>query len=77
MRPVRQAFIDHQSSPMAISIISYGALLFGAQQSGNIAKNTAIVHRLAELLPLMEVSRAVMETFATSKAAPCSAQAAL
>src|SRR5690606_21231122 len=52
----------------AISIISYGELFYGARKSRHVEKNLAKVRRVAELFPMLEVSKAVMETFAELKA---------
>ena len=45
-----------------------GQLLHGAAKSLRPKANSARVRRLAELLPIMDVTPAVMETFATVKA---------
>ena len=57
----------HASDPKAISAITHGELLYGALKSDRSAENLAKVHRIAEIFPLIEVSRAVMETFASIK----------
>src|SRR5208283_4842486 len=58
----------HGEDPKAISVVSYGELLHGAAKSLRPEANAARVRRLAELLPLIDVSPAVMETFAAVKA---------
>jgi len=55
--------------PKAISIVTYGELLYGAKRSAQKEKNTAVVYRLAEILPIHGVSRATMETFTELKIA--------
>lgn len=57
----------HASDPKAISVITHGELLYGALKSDRPAEYLAKVHRIAEIFPLIEVSRAVMETFASIK----------
>ncbi len=52
----------------AISVISYGELLYGAQKSARPEENLARVRRLGEILPVIEVSPAIMEAFASLKA---------
>jgi tRNA(fMet)-specific endonuclease VapC len=59
----------HDADPKAISVITYGELLFGAAKSARPGENAARVRRIAEILPVVEVSRAVMETFGSLKAA--------
>src|SRR5262245_36728217 len=53
--------------PRAISVISFGELLYGAKKSRWVEKNTAVVLRLAEIFPILEITRAVMEIFAELK----------
>lgn len=55
--------------PKAISIVTYGELLYGAKRSAQKEKNSAVVYRLAEILPIYGVSRATMETFTDLKIA--------
>lgn len=54
--------------PKAISVISFGELLFGAKKSQQPEKNIPVVLRLAEIFPLIDATRAVMEIFADLKA---------
>ena len=56
------------TAPKAISVISYGELLYGARKSARPDENLARVRRLGEVLPIIEVSPAVMEAFASLKA---------
>ena len=58
----------HGQDPKAISVISYGELLHGAAKSQRPEANSARVRRLAEALPVMDVTPAIMETFAAVKA---------
>jgi len=55
-------------APKAISVISYGELLYGARKSARPDENLARVRRLGEVLPIIEVSPAVMEAFGSLKA---------
>ncbi len=61
-------FQAHAADPKAISVMSYGELLYGAGKSARPVENTARVRRAVELIPVIDVSRAVMETFASLKA---------
>lgn len=65
---VKDQFLEHRNQPKAISVISYGELLYGARRSACPQKNLAKVYRLAELYPIIEVSKAVMECFGEMKA---------
>lgn len=56
------------TAPKAISVISYGELLYGARKSARPDENLARVRRLGEVLPIIEVSPAVMEAFGSLKA---------
>jgi len=65
---VVQRFKERAQEPKAISVISYGELLFGAMRSARMQENLAKVRRIRELFPVLDVSQAVMETFASLKA---------
>ena len=55
------------AAPKAISIVTYGELLFGAMKSERREQNLAKVRRVGELFPVVDVGRAVMDTFASLK----------
>lgn len=67
-RIVQQRFLKNEHIPKAISVITYGELLFGAKKSGNAEKNLAVVYRIKELFPVIEINNAVIETFSGIKA---------
>ncbi len=52
----------------AISMITYGELYYGAKKSAIPEKNMAVVRKMTELFPLIEITRPVIETFADIKA---------
>lgn len=54
--------------PKAVSIVTYGELLFEAYRSKRKVENLAKAHRLSELFPIIDVSKAIIETFASLKA---------
>ncbi|MEW6366431.1 MAG: type II toxin-antitoxin system VapC family toxin [Acidobacteriota bacterium] len=54
--------------PKAISVVTYGELYYGAMESARAEANLATVRRTAEIFPVIDVSRAVMETFDSIKA---------
>ncbi|MGO8705255.1 MAG: type II toxin-antitoxin system VapC family toxin [Candidatus Brocadiia bacterium] len=58
----------HGEEPKAISVISYGELLHGAARSARPEAHSARVRRLAEVLPILDVTPAIMDTFAAVKA---------
>lgn len=61
-------FRRHAEDPKAVSVITYGELVFGASSSQRVTENLAKVHRLKEVFPVIDVSPAIMETFGTLKA---------
>lgn len=64
--------IDHLNrtagAAKAISVISYGELLYGAHKSSRPNDNLARVRRLGEVLPVINVSPAIIEAFGSLKA---------
>jgi tRNA(fMet)-specific endonuclease VapC len=66
---VNQKIAELASIPKAISIITYGELLYGAKKFTQREKNTSVVYRLAEILPIIGITRATMEAFTDLKAA--------
>ncbi len=67
-RIVREKFLANANIPKAISVITYGELLFGAKKSKYVERNLAVVYRLKELFPVLDVDKAVMEVFSDIKA---------
>lgn len=61
-------FRNFKEAPKAISVITYGELVYGARKSANSEKNLAKVYRLAELFPIIDISPAIMEIFGELKA---------
>lgn len=66
-RIVQNYFLQNESIPKAISVITYGELLFGAKKSKNAEKNLAVVYRIKELFPIIGIDKAVIETFSDIK----------
>jgi tRNA(fMet)-specific endonuclease VapC len=64
---VHNHFLKNQNIPKAISVITYGELLFGAKKSKSVEKNLAVVYRIKELFPIIEIDKAVVETFSEIK----------
>lgn len=65
---VIENFKLHADAPKSISVISYGELIYGANKSVQIASNLAKVHRLQEIFPIIDASKAILECFGTLKA---------
>jgi len=61
-------FEETREAPKAVSVISYGELLFGAMKSSRPQESLARARRVGELFPVVDVTPAVMETFASIKA---------
>jgi len=59
---VQENFLKNENIPKAISVITYGELLFGAKKSKNYEKNLAIVYRIKELFPIIDIDKAIIET---------------
>ncbi|HON77557.1 MAG TPA: PIN domain-containing protein, partial [Spirochaetota bacterium] len=60
--------LKNENIPKSISVITYGELLFGAKKSQNYEKNLAIVYRIKELFPIIDIDKAIIETFSELKA---------
>ena len=65
---VIENFEKHLESPKSLSVVTYGELIYGARKSKNVEKNLATVRRVGELFPIIDVSRAIVETFGAIKA---------
>ena len=66
-KTVQNNFIINENIPKSISVITYGELLFGAKKSLNIEKNLAVVYRIKELFPIIDIDKAIIETFSDLK----------
>jgi len=64
---VQRHFIENESLPKSISIITYGELLHGARKSHFPDKNLPTIYRIAEIFPIIPITRAIMETFTDLK----------
>ena len=65
---VQDRFLQYEHIPKAISVITYGELLFAAKKSKKVEKNLAVVYRIKELFPIIGIDKAVIETFSDIKA---------
>lgn len=67
-RKIQQRFAEKDVMPKAISVITFGELLYGAKKSSNHGKNSAVIYRLAEIFPVIGITRSIIEVFAELKA---------
>lgn len=64
---VKSNFLVHEHHPKVLSVITFGELLLGAHRSQHVEKNLAVVYRIKDLFPLVEIDSAIVETFANIK----------
>jgi tRNA(fMet)-specific endonuclease VapC len=67
-KSVNDKFEEYINIPKAISAITYGELFYGAKKSKMQEKNMAVVHRISELFPIIDVTKSIIETFGDLKA---------
>jgi len=65
---VTKNFELHADAPKAISVISYGELVYGAHKSMQVSSNLAKVNRIKEIFPIIELSPSIMDCFGLLKA---------
>lgn len=65
---VVENFERHAAAPKAISVITYGELVYGAIKSSRVDQNMARVRRTGELFRVIVVSRSIMDAFGSLKA---------
>ena len=53
----------HADTPKALSVISYGELVYRANKSVQVENDLAKVHRLQEIFPVIDASKAILECF--------------
>ena len=61
-------FQRNKAIPKAISVVTYGELVYGARKSQLPQKNLATARRVAELFPIVDITPSVMDTFGELKA---------
>jgi len=67
-RTVIENLSSHADAPMAISVITFGELVFGARKSPHVMENLAKVYHIREILPIIDITPAIMECFGEIKA---------
>ncbi len=65
---VQNWMLANQNIPKFMSVISYGELLYGARKSMHPDKNLATAHRVAELFPVLDLGKGIIEVFSGLKA---------
>ena len=65
---VLRHFRETAADPKALSVVTYGELLYGALKSQRRQENLAKVRRLQEIFPIIEATNAIIETFVAIKA---------
>jgi len=65
---VQRWMLDNQTVPKFISVITFGELMYGARKSKHPAKNSATANRIAELFPVLDINKSIIEIFAEIKA---------
>jgi tRNA(fMet)-specific endonuclease VapC len=65
---VQKWMLDNQAVPKFISVITYGELFYGARKSKHPSKNNATANRIAELFPLIDINKGIIEIFGEIKA---------
>lgn len=67
-RQVMDNFARHADAPKAISVVTFGELIFGARKSLCVNENLAKVYRIREMFPVIDLTPAIMECFGDMKA---------
>jgi tRNA(fMet)-specific endonuclease VapC len=62
-RTVQRRIAEAEKIPKAISVITFGELLYGAKVSDQSESNLAIIHRLPDIFPIIDIGRSIIETF--------------
>jgi tRNA(fMet)-specific endonuclease VapC len=65
---VRDWMLETRNIPKFISVITYGELIYGARKSEHTEKNTAAVNRIADLFPVIDINKGIIEIFGEIKA---------
>jgi tRNA(fMet)-specific endonuclease VapC len=60
--------IENQNIPKFISVITFGELIYGARKSKHPEKNIATTNRIAELFPIIDINKGIIEVFGEVKA---------
>jgi tRNA(fMet)-specific endonuclease VapC len=64
---VNEKFKETANIPKSISVITYGELIYGAKKSRHVERSLATTYRIAELFPIIDISRSIMDVFGEIK----------
>ncbi|MFO7865550.1 MAG: type II toxin-antitoxin system VapC family toxin [Candidatus Aminicenantes bacterium] len=64
---VKQKFKENLNIPKSISVITYGELVYGARKSQHVEKNLPVVYRIAEIFPVLDINKPIMDIFGEIK----------
>jgi len=65
---VQDWMVKNQNVPKSISVITFGELIYGARKSKHPEKNIATTNRIAELFPIIDINKGIIEVFGEIKA---------
>ena len=65
---INQWLLNNLEIPKFLSVISYGELMYGARKSDHPNKNIATTNRIAELFPILDINKGIIEVFGEIKA---------
>jgi tRNA(fMet)-specific endonuclease VapC len=65
---VNEWMLENQDIPKSISVITYGELMYGARKSKHPNKNIATTYRVADLFPIIDINKGIIEVFGEIKA---------
>lgn len=65
---INEWMLENRNIPKFISVITFGELTYGARKSQHPEKNIATVNRIAELFPVIDINKGIIEIFGEMKA---------
>ena len=65
---INQWLKNNLEIPKFLSVITYGELMYGARKSIHPNKNIATTNRIAELFPILDINKGIIEVFGEIKA---------
>ncbi|MFA6505595.1 MAG: PIN domain-containing protein [Treponemataceae bacterium] len=65
---VQNWMLENQNIPKYISVITYGEMIYGARKSKHSERNIATANRIAELFPVIDINKGIIEIFGEIKA---------
>ena len=65
---VQNWMVKNQNVPKSISVNTFGELIYGARKSKHPEKNIATTNRIAEIFPIIDIDKGIIEVFGEIKA---------